>query len=151
MNSSLRFRINTPEIVHETIEGEVVIINLENGNYYSLDGIGASIWDSIGRGASVGKIVRGLDLHYQAKGSQIELAVEQFLAELEQDDLIAPDGTGASEINHAPKTQETGAKYDFEAPVLNRYTDMQDLLLLDPIHDVDEAGWPNVPPELAEN
>jgi hypothetical protein len=28
-------------------------------------------------------------------------------------------------------------------PVLNKYTDMQDLLLLDPIHEVDERGWPN--------
>jgi hypothetical protein len=27
--------------------------------------------------------------------------------------------------------------------VLERYTDMQELLLLDPIHDVDESGWPH--------
>jgi hypothetical protein len=26
---------------------------------------------------------------------------------------------------------------------LNKYTDMQDLLLLDPIHEVDAAGWPS--------
>jgi hypothetical protein len=26
--------------------------------------------------------------------------------------------------------------------VLERYTDMQELLLLDPIHDVDQTGWP---------
>jgi hypothetical protein len=32
----------------------------------------------------------------------------------------------------------------FEAPVLQKYTDMQDLLLLDPIHDTDETGWPNI-------
>ena len=35
------------------------------------------------------------------------------------------------------------------APVLNKYSDMQDLLLLDPIHDVDEeAGWPTNKPNL---
>jgi hypothetical protein len=28
-------------------------------------------------------------------------------------------------------------------PVLERYTDMQELLFLDPIHDVDESGWPH--------
>jgi hypothetical protein len=27
-------------------------------------------------------------------------------------------------------------------PLLRKYTDMRDLLLLDPIHDVDEQGWP---------
>jgi hypothetical protein len=27
-------------------------------------------------------------------------------------------------------------------PRLVRHTDMEDLILLDPIHDVDDAGWP---------
>ncbi len=35
-----------------------------------------------------------------------------------------------------------GDRPAFEAPVLESYSDMQDLLLLDPIHDVDDAGWP---------
>ena len=31
----------------------------------------------------------------------------------------------------------------FDEPVLHKYEDMKDMLLLDPIHDVDdEAGWP---------
>ena len=33
----------------------------------------------------------------------------------------------------------------FEAPKLSKYTDMEQLLLLDPVHDVDETGWPNAP------
>jgi hypothetical protein len=32
---------------------------------------------------------------------------------------------------------------------LHKYTDMEELLLLDPIHDVDETGWPNKSPERA--
>ena len=27
--------------------------------------------------------------------------------------------------------------------VVDRYNDMRELLLLDPIHDVEETGWPN--------
>jgi hypothetical protein len=149
MDPSLRFRINTPAIVHETIEEEVVIINLENGNYYSLDGMGAKIWGSVGRGASVGEIVGELDNQYHANRAQIGTDVERFLAELWQDALIVSDEIETSRIDHAPKTQMDEEKLDFEAPVLNRYTDMQDLLLLDPIHDVDEAGWPTVAPETS--
>lgn len=33
-------------------------------------------------------------------------------------------------------------KLHFEEPIFHKYTDMEDLLLLDPIHDVDETGWP---------
>ena len=43
----------------------------------------------------------------------------------------------------------TGEKLPFEAPVLYTYTDMAELLLLDPIHDVDETGWPK--PASEEN
>ena len=38
MDTNGRLRINTPKIVHETIDGETVILNLDNGNYYSLVG-----------------------------------------------------------------------------------------------------------------
>jgi hypothetical protein len=31
-------------------------------------------------------------------------------------------------------------------PTLSAYSDMADLFKLDPIHDVDEAGWPSRPP-----
>jgi hypothetical protein len=34
------------------------------------------------------------------------------------------------------------ARFDAEPPRLERYTDMKDYFLLDPIHEVDTAGWP---------
>jgi hypothetical protein len=33
----------------------------------------------------------------------------------------------------------------FEPPTLEHYTDMEYFLLLDPIHEVDESGWPHAP------
>ena len=36
----------------------------------------------------------------------------------------------------------SGEKVAFEPPRLERYTDMKDYFLLDPIHEVDTAGWP---------
>jgi hypothetical protein len=40
------------------------------------------------------------------------------------------------------------AKYDgsFEPPKFTKFNDMQNLLLSDPIHDVDATGWPNLDP-----
>ena len=43
-----------------------------------------------------------------------------------------PDAVKSPSIPRAP----------FHPPVLNVFSDMQDLLLLDPIHDVDATGWP---------
>ena len=41
------------------------------------------------------------------------------------------------------------SKPDFQEPALQKYTDMEDLLLLDPIHEVDDTGWPNPKPDEA--
>ena len=35
------YRVNSPNVVAEVIDGEAVIVNLRNGMYYSLDGGGA--------------------------------------------------------------------------------------------------------------
>jgi hypothetical protein len=52
--------------------------------------------------------------------------------------LVTAEPTVAS----VPATALDGPAGSWEAPKLTVYEDMQDLLLLDPIHDVDETGWP---------
>jgi hypothetical protein len=44
----------------------------------------------------------------------------------------------------APAAPAAGAV--FAPPRLEVFDDLQDLFLVDPIHDVDEAGWPHVTP-----
>ena len=39
-----RYRVNEPGVIHQSIDGETVIINLDSGAYYSLDAVGAVIW-----------------------------------------------------------------------------------------------------------
>jgi len=36
MNTNGHIKIKIPQVVHETIDGETVILNLDNGNYFSL-------------------------------------------------------------------------------------------------------------------
>lgn len=148
MGTNGRIRINTPKVVHETIDGETVILNLDNGNYYSLVGTGAHIWDYIEKGATVQNIIEMLHCDYKESKEEIETEINNFLSELMKEDLTSPDGSDTSHIFNSSDDQvETAAKRQknsFAPPVLNKYTDMQDLLLLDPIHEVDDtAGWPN--------
>ena len=149
MDTNGRIRINMPKIVHETIDGETVILNLDNGNYYSLTGIGAHIWEYIEKGATVNDIIEGMNRDYDGGSEDIESEVDKFLTDLMVENLTAPDGAAASDIIRASDDQgespTKGKKDAFTPPMLNKYTDMQDLLLLDPIHEVDDtSGWPNV-------
>jgi hypothetical protein len=146
MNRNYRLRINIPKIVHETIDGETIILNLDNGNYYSLVGIGAEVWGFIEHGATVNEIIERLHVDYKGAKEDIETTVNKFVSELVQEGLTSVDEVKPPEgsICFNAKVQ-TGPKENrpkFDALILSKYSDMKDLLLLDPIHEVDETGWP---------
>ena len=152
MDKSAHFRINIPKVIHETIDGETVIVNLDSGNYFSLDRVGVDIWTLIGANTPLHQIVDDIASRYIGKQKEIEHAVHQFVDALQQDDLIVSDESQRSGSEGNPGTQDGTEQFkercNFEAPVLYKYTDMQDLLLLDPIHDVDETGWPSAKNDL---
>ena len=145
------FRVSSPRVMHETIEGEVIVIDLTTGSYYSLRGSGAAVWEAIERGSSEGEIVRALGERYDAPAAEIASAVGRLLGELEAQGLVegADDGAPAA----ATETSQSGVdgpRPAFQAPVLEKHTDMQDLILLDPVHEVDERGWPHAAPAGSE-
>lgn len=154
MELSMCFRINTPGVIHETIDYEVVIIEFESGNYYSLDKAGADVWGFIESGATVGEIIERIVNRYQGIGAEMEYSVNQLIVKLQQEGLIVPDAGGGPEFNqdHADRVESVPEteRPTFEAPVLHKYTDMQDLIMLDPIHEVDEEGWPSVRPDTTD-
>lgn len=136
------YRINSPAVINETIEGESVIINLEDGFYYSLDNVGAVIWEALNQETSVSSIVKIVTAKFSGDEAEIEKGIYGLIAELAKEELIIPieNGKDVAVVENSEKTP-------YLAPKLNKFGDMQDLLLLDPIHEVDEKGWPYSKPE----
>lgn len=136
-----RYKVS-PRVINETIDGEAVMINLASGNYYILDPVGAEIWTYIERAASVAEIVEGLGAAYDAPSAEIETAIGGLLTELQNEDLVVPaDGGNGAARTTTPAP--SGDRKPFSTPKLEKFTDMQDLILIDPVHQVDEAGWPH--------
>ena len=151
MNSTVRFKINTPTVVSESFDDEVVIINLDNGNYYSTNETAAVIWELIDQGVLPEEIIREINQRYAGDPEEIGKTVRSFLTELREENLIVPDEserTGVIDaLNPPPDIVPEKDEPEFAAPVLQVYNDMKELLLLDPVHEVDETGWPNPNPE----
>ena len=146
-----RFRVNTPMVTHETIDGEAVIINLDSGNYYSLVDAGSFIWGLIDKGASAREVQNVVLATYHGDADDIDRGVQHLLAQLQQENLIVPvDVAGDIDFTKVIPSNNNHEKPSFNPPSLNKYSDMQELLLLDPIHDVDEAGWPKPVPDLPQ-
>lgn len=138
------FRVNHPQVVCETIEGEVVIVNLETGSYYSLLNSGAAVWSGIERQTDCEVLIEEIIQSHEGNPEEISAAVYEFLSKLQNENLIvsAPVATAESTVLAQAIVQSVN-KPRFEKPLLEKFSDMEDLLLLDPIHEVDvQVGWP---------
>ena len=137
MSLTERYELNSPPMIAEVVEGEVIAIDLDRGSYYSLVGPAAEVWSALIAGRSGEEILAAADMaHDQVPAAKLQGFVESLLSE----QLIrraAPQSTGAAATPLAAIAwSEDGLRFE-------RFTDMQDLLILDPIHEVDdEAGWP---------
>jgi len=146
MDSSKRFKINSPKVIHENFDDETVIVNLDTGNYYSFDKTAAIIWGLIESGVSMAEIIQFIGERYRGELAETNKLLHAFIAELHKEQLIIPLDSHLVPIeksfNSQSRAEPNADKPFFQAPIMQKFTDMQDLLLLDPIHEVNEKGWP---------
>ena len=140
----MNIRLNTPDVIHESFDNETVIVNLRVGVYFSLNETGLPLWEEIGRGTTEEHLVATWQTKQGADEAGANAAVRAFLKELQEEQLIVTD---PAEIPAAPAGPLPAAA---SRPALQKYTDLQDLLMLDPIHDVDERGWPHSKPAAGD-
>lgn len=128
---------NRPTVSSELFEDEAVIVNLENGNYYSYSASGIDVWKFLKNGVELAELKKKFSDKYGFDSSQ-ETEFEQLILNLKEEGLVVETNEKSDSLN-----DQITFRYDqFTSPALNKFTDMQDLLLLDPIHDVDATGWP---------
>ncbi len=120
-------------------DDEVVVANFGSGIYYSLLGSAAEVWAGLMAGIAVPDIAAKLSSRAKSAGPPFNASIVALVEKLHQEGLIRPVAAGPTAA-WQPEVPQGG----WLAPELERFTDMQDLLLLDPVHDTSEAGWPYV-------
>jgi hypothetical protein len=140
-----QFRVDSRRVVHETIDSETILIDLETGTYFSLRGCGSEIWAMLIDGMSEAGIVAELQRRYPGDRDAAGTACAELIAQLGEEGLL--DDAGCETEPSVTRANGAAPEHAYAAPVLERYTDMQYFLLLDPIHEVQDAGWPRPAPE----
>ncbi len=144
-DASARYALASTEIVSDVIDGETVLVDLASGSYFTANATGGAIWSLAVAGLSRDEIVARVGAAFEGSGDAVRSGCDAFLERLCAERLLIP---------HAAAVPSTGAvagggpptpvaATPFLEPVLTKYTDMEDLLSLDPIHEVDELGWPH--------
>ena len=138
---NVRYTTKHPSVIHQTIDDETIVIDLATGTYYSLRDTAAQVWSGLAEGETQDAIVQRLEHAYEGQRDAIENAVGDFLDELVAEGLVSRSENGAVAATSSP--YPNGAtRLPFVPPQLEKYTDMQDIILLDPVHTVDNRGWP---------
>jgi hypothetical protein len=126
------------DVTSKVVAGEAIIINLSDGTYYSLESTGAAVWAMAGAGHNAEEIAEELARRFAAGDADVGADVERLLAQLQEEGLLAPDDTATA----GPYSDELGEGEAYAAPALEKYTDMADLLALDPpMPGIREEPW----------
>src|SRR4051794_15114418 len=132
-----QYRANAPRFVDETVDGEALIMDMVSGTYYSCVGASTVVWNALKQGVPDEAVVDGIAAMYGISVERARTDIDAFVAQLIEEHALVP-GEGRGATFTAPE-DVTG---EYAPPQLERYTDLADLILLDPVHDVTDAGWP---------
>ena len=132
------FAVNRQEISAKVIDGEAVIINLSSGVYYWLSGSGAFAWALIERGHDRAAIAAALAERYGIGVDQAAAELQPLLEQLLSETLIIADNGAAAPTPLDLEFPDAA----YTPPTLEKYSDMADLLALDPpMPGIENIPW----------
>ena len=135
-----RLECNTREVAAKVFDGEAVLINLSTGVYYSIDRVGATVWEMIAGHHTVDAMVDAVTGQYDVGREQARTDVERLLGQLLDEKLIS---ISAIDVPPGLRPEPGGEpRSAYAPPTLSVYRDMGDLLALDPpMPGLDEIPW----------
>ncbi len=136
-NGDARFGLASARVMANDYGDEVVAANLDTGWFYSFTGTHRAVWCALADGYSVAEVKAATASPSAA--DVVDAVVEQTVAA----QLLAETQRPVPERALAPVEWLEGDSG------IEAFDDLQDALLLDPVHDVADAGWPFADPAPA--
>lgn len=76
------------DLVVADMDGETVMLRIENGKYYGMDAVGSRIWELIEVSRSVSAVVGILTQEYEVERGQCQADVVEFIHYLHNEGLV---------------------------------------------------------------
>lgn len=139
MDLNACYEVAAPEVVDEDFGTEIVVLNLADGRYFSLRGAASKLWRDMRAGHAPASLAKGVAKVDDALAD----SVEAFFVFLVEAGLIRPGSVVAEAPAAGDAASVAEMVRDRMPPVVEAFDDMAELILSDPIHDVEEdIGWP---------
>jgi hypothetical protein len=144
MEADVQLGYNDASVIFERFGEEVVAIHLGTGRYYSLPGAAGEMFLMLSGTPTVSELAAALSARYDAPAREIEHDLARFVRQLLDESLIVEKKhtTNGSRVTQPIAFSEPRLPY--VAPTIHAHRDLENLFLVDPIHETGEAGWPQV-------
>lgn len=136
---STNYTVSHLNIISDSVDGEAVIIDLVDGNYFSLNLSASVIWSGIEKQYATIDIIQLVQESFGLNQEQAARAVDTLLSTLHAEKLITPTTEPRATIPPVMGVTEV-----FTIPEIKKFEDLQEMLMADPIHDVETQGWPHI-------
>ncbi|WBL76371.1 PqqD family protein [Bradyrhizobium xenonodulans] len=130
-----------PLLISQQFDSEVVLANYQNGVYYNLDGSAAQVWLGLKANRTVEEIASAFAAATGGDVPSVTQQVQAFVDSMLAEGLIAEGATDAR-VEISNETWAPVLSGAFAAPEFQRFDNLRELLLMDPVHDAGEEGWP---------
>ncbi len=126
--SNCRYQPNAENVSAKVLDGEAVLIHVTRGTYHSLERVGCRVWELIEKRHALDAIVSAIASQYEIDADSAQKDIANFMDALLKEDLVLEATDAAAPLN----LQKSAHRLPYDAPILNTYHDMSDLLALDP-------------------
>jgi len=135
-----RYVINSAHVSSEIFGEEAVVVNFMTGKYFGMTGSAPVIWRLFETPVSRDDVIDAI-IGLNGQTDEIIGHVQSFIDLLLHEMLIID--AGISNTDNKQQRITTIDSESLQVPVLEIYDDLQELIVLDPVHDADpERGWP---------
>ena len=77
-----------PQVMSRLVGDETVLLDLESGMYFGLDGVGKRIWEAISEGLTLGEIAAVIVSEYEVDENQAQADTIEFVGDLVERGLL---------------------------------------------------------------
>jgi hypothetical protein len=85
-------RLSVPEhVLTRRVEGETVLLNLDNEEYYGLDDVGTRLWELIEKGTTFAEAVDAMLGEYDVERGVLERDLTALTVDLQKNGLLLLD------------------------------------------------------------
>jgi methylmalonyl-CoA mutase cobalamin-binding subunit len=145
LSSPQRFEVAVDQVAAQVMDGEVVVINLSTGSYYTSNAVAGALWPLIEAGHDTAAMAERLCSVFEVEQARAEADLETLLQQLEAEGIIRVVTIGPTDPPaDAPSAEAapSDGRLAYEAPAFEVFRDMEQLLALDPpMPDVGDIPW----------